>query len=59
MRRASVRASDDDDVGALVARVDGGAQPPQRLVARDDLLALRVPAALGGDLVLDHDAREA
>ena len=56
---AGVGARHDQDVGARVARVHGGLDTGQRLVAPDHRLPFRVTAALRRHLVLEHDAGEA
>ena len=56
--RASVGASHDQDVGARVARVHGGLDPRERLVAPHHRLPLRVAAPLRRHLVFEHDAGE-
>ena len=55
--RASVRAMIRMSAPAF-ARVDGGADPRQRLVSADHRLAFGVAAALRRDLILEHDRGE-
>ena len=54
-----VGAAQDEDVGARLAGIDGGAQAGHGLVPVDHADAGRQAAAFGQCLVLDHDAGEA